>query len=245
MSNIDFLPRRLDRAFDRLAFPESAKALFAMQQGNPAYVNFWEDFVGTRSGTWPAGTPFAATVGTGTEVIGITQAVGGTMTLTTGGTSGNTAGQGLGLNWKGDNGVYFIARAKLDTITSSKIEIGLTDAVTDDGAVDVKATPTFTATDCAVFVRDTTENTTVAFVTNGGAVDGDADWSGTFEADTFYTFEIVVSDNTATGYINGQLVGSGGIEGGNALTPWFYVETLTTGTRTLTVDYVGCVGPRF
>lgn len=246
MSNIDFLPRRLDRAFDRLAFPEAAKALFAMQQGNPAYVNFWDDFVGDSAGTWPASANwgYPATVGTGTEAIAIGALENGALTVTTGGSSGNSAGQGVGLHWKGDNGIYFIARAKLDTITTSKFEIGLTDSLADDGAVDVKASPTFTATDCAVFVRDTTENTTVAFVTNGGSVDGDADWSGTFAADTYYTFEIVVQDDTASGYINGQLVGSGNIDGANLLSPWVYTETLTAATRTLTVDYIGCVGPR-
>lgn len=250
MSTLKFLPRRIDRAFDRLAFPEAAKALFTMQQGNPAYVPFWEDFTGTRSGTWPAGTPFAATVGTGTEVIGITQAVNGTMTLTTGANSGDSAGQGLGLNWKGDNGVYFIARVKLDTLASSKIEVGLTDAVDDDGAVAVKATPTFTATDCALFVRDTTEDTALTFQSNGGTSDANVDWSGTVAADTYITIEIVVDGPTGTtgdnasGYVNGQLVGTGNINGANALTPWFYVETLSAATRTLTVDYVGIVGPR-
>lgn len=215
-----------------------------MQQGNPAYVNFWEDFVGTRSGTWPAGTPFAATVGTGTEVIGITQALNGTMTVTTGGTSGNSAGQGLGLNWNGDSGVYMIARFKLDNVATAKIEIGLTDAVDDDGAVDTKATPTFTATDCALFVFDTTDDTNLTFVSNGGSVaDANADF-GALAADTFYIAEIVVQNDVASGYINGRLVGSGGIEGGNRLTPWFYVETLAAATRTMTVDYVGVVGPR-
>lgn len=250
MSTLKFLPRRLDRAFDRLAFPEAAKALFAMQQGNPAYVPFWEDFVGTRSGTWPAGTPFAATVGTGVEVIGLTQAINGTMTLTTGANANDSAGQGLGLNWKGDNGVYFLARVKLDTLASSKIEVGLTDSVSADGAVTTKATPAFTATDCALFVRDTTEDTALTFVSNGGTTDANADWSGTFGADTFVIVEIVIDGPTATtgdfasGYVNGQLVGTGHINGASALTPWFYVKTLTTATRTLTVDYVGLVGPR-
>lgn len=246
MSNIDFLPRRLDRAFDRLAFPEAAKALFAMQQGNPAYVNFWDDFVGDSAGTWPASSNwgYPATAGTGTEVIAIPAAENGTLTLTTGANANDSAGQGVGLHWKGDNGIYFICRFKIDSVSSSKFEVGLTDALNDDtGAVNNKATPTFTATDCAVMVFDTADNTLISFVTNGGPVDGDTDTIAA-AADTYYIVEVVVQDDQASGYLNGKLVGSGNIEGGNLLTPWVYVETNTTATKTLTVDYIGCVGPR-
>ena len=243
MADTDFMPRRLDRSFERLAYPAALKSL--LLANNPAYCYFWDDFVGTRTGTWPAGTPYAATVGNGTEVIGITQAVNGTMTLTTAGSSSNSAGQGLGLNWNGDQSIYFIARYHISDITNSKYEIGLTDSVADDGAVNVKqASTTFTATDCAVFVRDTTENTTTAFVSNGGAADGDAD-SGLADINsTFVIAEIVVQGNVAVGYMNGVQIGSGNIEGGNALTPWAYCETLTGSTRTLTLDYWGIMGPR-
>src|SRR3990167_10880645 len=168
MPATDFLPRRLYDAFSRAGFDsEPLRGLLALA-GNPEYVSFWDDFLGTRGGTWPASTPYAAVVGTGTPVIGITQAINGTMTLTTGANSGDSAGQALGLNWSGDNGFYFIARVKLDTLASSKFEIGLTDAVGDDGAVTTKATPAFTATDCALFVRDTTEDGEGRFVSNGG-----------------------------------------------------------------------------
>jgi hypothetical protein len=242
-----FLPRRLNTAFSRLAFPESAKALFAMQQGNPAYVAFWDDFVGTRGGTWPASTPYAATVGVNTEVIGITQAVGGTMTVTTAAADGDTAGQGLGLNWDGDDGCYFLGRVKLSRITLGKLEFGLTDAVNDDGAVAVKATPTFTATDCALFVFDRTEDANLTFITaKAGVVGANADWAGTFAADTYVIVEIVVQGDVASGYVNGQLVGSGQVEGGSSLTPWAYAETLAgaSATITATVDYWGITGLR-
>jgi hypothetical protein len=253
MPATDFLPRKLYNAFSRIgALGEPTKGLIALQ-GNPEYVSFWDDFMGTRSGTWPAGTPYASTVGTNTEVIGITQAIGGTMTLTTAAADGDTAGQGFGLNWNGDSGFYFIARAKMSRITLSKFEIGMTDAVNDDGAVDVKATPTFTATDCALFVFDRTDDANVTFVSNGGTADGNADASNfTLVADTYFVVEIVgrgatdtTGDNVA-GYINGQLVGSGNINGANALTPWFYTETLTGASAavTFTVDYWGCIGPR-
>ena len=251
MSDINFLPRRLDRAFSRLAFPEAAKTLFAMQQGNPAYVSFWDDFVGDTAGTWPASANwgYPATVGTGTEVIGPGALLGGALELTTGANADDSAGQAVGLHWRGDNGIYFIARAKIDDITSAKFELGVVAAVTGDtGAVATKATPTFQATigaNCAVMVLDTTDDANLTFVSNGGSIaDGNADATYTLANDTYFIVEIVVQNDTASGYVNGQLVGSGGIEGGTLMTPWMYVETNTTATRTLTVDYIGCVGPR-
>ena len=250
MPATDYLPRKLYNAMSRMAISEPAKALLALQ-GNPEYCSFWDDHVGTRSGTWPAGTPYSATSGTGTEVNGITQAVNGTMTLTTGANASDSAGQALGLNWNGDQGFYFIARLKINTITTSKLEIGLTDAVNDDaGAVDTKATPTFTATDCVLFVRDTTDDTNLTFVSNGGSIDAAADAGYAVVGDTYFIVEIVARGDTDTtgdnvaGYVNGQLVGSGNINGSVALTPWAHVTTRTTATRTLSVDYWGIIGPR-
>lgn len=251
MPATDFLPRKLYNAFDRAGWAsEPLKGLMALQD-NPEFVSMFDHFWGTRSGTWPAGTNYASTVGTGTEVIGITQAINGTMTLTTGNAGSDTAGQGVGLNWSGDQGFYFIARLKIDGTTNRKFEVGMTDAVNDDGAVAVKATPTFTATDCALFVYDTTDDTNVTFVSNGGTTDANADATAfTLAADTYFVVEIVgrgatdtTGDNVA-GYINGQLVGSGNINGASALTPWVYIEDLAqSAARVLTVDYWGCVGP--
>lgn len=176
MPATDFLPRRLYNAFDRMGLgSDPLKGLIALQ-GNPQFVSVWDDFTGTRSGTWPAGTDYAATVGTGTEVIGITQAINGTMTLTTGSNGSDTAGQGYGLNWSGDQGFYFISRCKLATrVTDVKFEVGMTDSVSDDGAVATKASPTFTATDCGLFVYDTTDDINTTFVSNGGGTDANAD----------------------------------------------------------------------
>lgn len=247
-----WLPRRLDKAFSRLAMPEYAKALLMMN--SPEYAVWSDHFLGSPTGTWPANTnwSYPATVGTGTEVIGITNAIGGTMTLTTGANANDSAGQAVGLNWSGDRGFYFLARVQLDTIANSKIEVGMVAALTGDtGSVNVKATPSFQATigaNCAVFCRDTTEDTALSFLSNGGTTDANADWSGTFAAATWYWLEVVghgptdTTGDNVTGYVNGTRVGSGNIDGSAALSPFFYVQTLTTATRTLTVDYGGCIG---
>ena len=252
MPATDFLPRSLHNAFSKTGWQtDPLKGLMALQN-NPEFDSYFDNFLGTRPGTWPAGTPYAATVGTGTEVIGITQAPGGTMTLTTGTGGSDTAGQGFGLNWSGDRGFYFIARFKMATrITNVKFEVGMTDSVADNGAVATKATPSFTATDCAIAVLDTTDNANVTFVSNGGTADANADWGGTLVNNQYLVVEIVGSgptdttgDNAAC-YINGQLVGSGNIGGDAALTPWFYIEDLAQSAATvLTVDYWGCVGPK-
>jgi len=121
----------------------------------------------------------------------------------------------------------------------------------DDGAVTTKATPAFTATDCALFVFDTTEDGEITFVSNGGTADANADATDfDIAADTFFVVEVVgrgptdTTGDNVSGYINGQYVGSGNITGASTLTPWAYVETLTTATRTFTVDYWAVVGPR-
>lgn len=48
MPAVDFLPRRLYNAFSKAGFAsEPLKGLIALQ-GNPEYVSFWDDHIGTR-----------------------------------------------------------------------------------------------------------------------------------------------------------------------------------------------------
>ena len=245
------LPRRLDRAFQNLGETSEAVRDILMLHGDPSHPSWYDHFIGDSAGTWPADANwgYPATAGTGTEVIALEAAAGGVLGLTTGANANDSAGQAVGLHWRGDLGFYFIARVKLDTLASSIIEVGLRSAVTGDtGAVDTKATPTFTDADCVLFVRDTTDDTNITFVSNGGSTDANADASYAVTADTYFIVEIVgggptsTTGDNVTGYINGQRVGSGNINGATLLTPWFYVETLTTATRKLSVDYGACVG---
>jgi len=242
MGDTSFLPRKIQTAFSRAAVPESVKALLTLV-GNPEYNSWWDDFHGDG-----LDARYAATVGTGTEVIGVTAAVNGTMTLTTGASASDSAGQALGLHWNGDNGVYFAAKLRVSSVATMKFEIGLTDDAgsTDEatGAVNDKALETFAATDCAVFVFDTNDDTALTFRSNGGTTDGNADSVYTVVGGTDFIVEILVSGNSAAGYVNGQHVGNGNIEGGNALTPWAFIMTRTTATRTMTVDWWLTIGPR-
>lgn len=245
-----FLPQRLDQAFRKAAFGAGAtnlKTLMAASIANPAYVVYFDDFIGQSAGTWPASGNwgYPATVGTNTEVIGIkANAVGGALAITTAATSGDSAYQYVGRHWSGTKGFYFIAKFNMTAITTAKFEIGMGDSVTRDNAIATKATPTFNATDGAWFVLDTTDDTNVTFITAAsGVVGANADWAG-LVAGTDIVVEIVGAGAQATGFINGQKIGSGAITASTAYTPGAGVVTRTGSTRTMDLDYMGCIGPR-
>ena len=247
-----FLPRNLRAAFNRLgsgAGADNLKNLLALH-GGPDYISYWDDFVGETAGTWPADANwgYPATNGTGTQVLAIgASAFGGTLTLTTGANSADSALQKVGRSWRGTEGIYYCARIQLDDITTAKFEVGLADALTGDtGMVATKATPTHTGTAYAVFCLDTNDDANVTFISAAAGVTGaNADWTGTLAAATYIDIEIVVKGAFCSGYINGQYVGGGAITATTLLTPHLMVLTRTTATRLLTVDYQGCIGPRF
>ena len=110
---------------------------------NAWYDNFTGDLIDDRY-------PAAKTNGTSAAV----SVASSQLTLTSGTDDNGYAGQGLWLTgWKGDNGIYFEAQLALSSLTTQKMEVGLTDAVDDAGAVATKATPTGTADDFAVPLR--------------------------------------------------------------------------------------------
>jgi hypothetical protein len=242
MANTNFLPSRLDIAFSRLAFPESLKTLIAMQ-GNPAYCAWYDDFLGDE-----VDTKYPANGGTGTQVVGITAAVGGTLTIASQGNQATDSGiqTGPGLHWNGDLGFYFIARAKISSLATVKFSLGVTDEQTDTGPINSKASATFNVSDLAVFSFDTADDTNLTLQTNGGTTDLNVDTTFTMVADTYTIFEIKAQDNHVSFYVNGRYVGGGAevIEGGVAMMPVFYIEQNDTAARTMTVDWMGIVGPR-
>lgn len=248
IGTVNYLPRRLDQAWSRAAFGGGSglKALVSSIPGNPAYSNWFDDYLGDV-----IADQYQADVGTGTQVIAVTNTLrNGQLVLTTGGTSGNSSGQAFAYAWRGTEGIYYHARAKLDTLTTAGFTIGLTDSGgnVDTGPIATKATPTFNATDCAVFAYDTNDDTNVTFITaNAGVVGANADISTAnagLAAATWFTVEIVVKGGFASGWFNGQYVGGGAITSTAALGPMAWVMTRTTGTRALNVDYQGVVSPR-
>ena len=164
-----------------------------------------------------------------------------------------------GLQFQGDHGALFVAYLQVDIITAVKIEVGFTDVQTDPGAVNVKATPTFTATDCALWVLDTNDN---AFWEGIAANNGDTSPMATVEAAIspvaatyeWLMIELIESDDTAnecavefSRYNAAGLRTYGPTIGGGAnpqgpnsnvlLTPWIYVEARNATSKTLRLDY--------
>lgn len=87
----------------------------------------------------------------------LTGAVNGQIRLTTGTDNGGRSDLSLGLHYRGDQGCAIAVRVASDVISSYKLEVGFTDVIsgTDAGAVNVLATPTWTATDAVVWAIDT------------------------------------------------------------------------------------------
>lgn len=245
---LKFLPTKLQTAFARHAAPESERSLLAMLDGNPAFIHYWDDFIGASAGAWPASQKWSypATVGTNTEAISqTTAALGGALTLTTSATSGDSAVQAVGLHWRGTEGYYALFRAKMNSIASAKFEVGMIDAVTRDQNINAKATPTFISTDGACFIFDTTDDTNLTFITvNNGVVGANIDVAN-FTMDTNnHIFEIVGRGGQVRGFVDGRDIGGGAITSTTPLSPYAASVTRTAGAKTILVDYMGCVGPR-
>ena len=165
-----------------------------------------------------------------------------------------------GLQMRGDHGAVMVACLTLDIITGVKVEVGFTDVLTDPGAVNVKATPSFTATDCALWCLDTTDNvyweglsanngTTSPMATVEAAISPVA---ATYE---WLMVELIPSDtgdNECTVAFRrftlaGELAYEGfggrgtnqGVNSNVLLSPWIYVEAWNGTSKTLSLDYFG------
>ena len=186
----------------------------------------------------------------------------GVATLETGTAGDSTASAEIctGLQFRGDQSCVVVACLKLDVITNVKVEVGFTDALDDAGAVNAKVTPTFTATDCAVWCLDTTDNayweglaanngSTLPMVTVEAAISPVAD---TYE---YLMVELNENDSAsnectvtfrrfdADGYLTYEGVGGRGTNqgpnGNVLLTPWIYIEARSAAEKIMTLDYFG------
>jgi hypothetical protein len=201
---------------------------------------FWGDAILTLY-------PAAKTNGTSAAVTFTEHNAYGYLEFVTGTDDNGYAGQGMGLQFKGDRGVLaeFLVTTPA-TITTLKFEVGLSDADDDAGAINLKTTPTLTATDTAVFVVDTDDDANIAFVTaKAGTATATQDIVA-LAASTTYRFAVRVEGDSVSGYINGKLVGSGTIEGGNALTPWMFCQARAgTASRTMVLNKWRCIQPAY
>lgn len=238
MSDINRLPRNWAKAMRNAANASEAVRNILMSQ-DPAFEVVYDHFLGDALPTkWAA----AKTNGASAAVT----VAASRLTCTSGTADDGYAGQAFGLFWSGDKGFYFENFTGLDTLTTSKIEIGVTDAVDDAGAVNVKATPTATAGDFVVLVRDTDDNTELDLISlkSGGAVTANAENVYTVVGGTYFRSEFRGQNDAVAVFVNGGNVGSGAIEGGTAITPWVFAQSRAgSASRILTSEYWIMVGP--
>lgn len=244
MADTDRLPGNWRRAMN--AFASASEAVRQMILiGHPDWETVYTHFLGDAlTAEWAT----AATNGTGAAVT----VASSQLTCTSGTDDNGYAGQGFGLFWTGDAGIYFESEQALDTLATSKIEIGLTDATADAGAVNVKATPSATADDYCVFVRDTDDDTALDLHSrlDAGTASSDATDTHTVAAGTNFTTILVAQNDVVSGYVgstysNVAVVGSGSMQGGDNMTPWWFAQARAgTASRILTVEYAVITGPR-
>jgi hypothetical protein len=227
-------PARYARTFE-----DFDGAAVALSSTIPATPGAWR----SRKGSDGQAVDFTVSAGNGGVAIG-----------TIGDTTASMAVAGVqldqGLNWKPNQGeLYFEARVKMSAIADISVFIGLTDQV---AALEMPIhsaasanTITTNATDGVGFMFDTSMTADTWWLVGvANDVDATAQNSALVPvADTYAVFGIEISSTgVATFYYNGTAVGTamtGACTATVALTPVVAgFNRTTTGTPTLTVDYI-------
>ena len=142
------------------------------------------------------------------------------------------------LGFYGDNYCAVAVKMCVDNVATVKMEVGFTDVTTDSGAVNVLATPTFTANNFVGWVFDTDDTAYWQCVgvkaTNGATKIED---SLAPVASTFETLIVVVEGDNAKFYrldseskcTYESAWMTDAIEGGTQICPWIFIQ-LRTGT---------------
>lgn len=242
MSDITRLPGGWRRAM-RNAATASEAVRNTILVNHPDWHAVYQQFLGDAlPGEWAA----AKTNGSGAAV----SVASSQLTCTSGADNDGYAGQPIGLFWKGDWGIFFESEQAQDNVTSSKLEVGFTDAIADAGAVNVKATPTATADDFCVLCLDSDDNAEFDIISeldNAGTAAGAQDVFTVVAGSNFTTQFVaqndVVSVRVGSAAGNIAVVGDGAMQGGDLMTPWVFSQTRTTASKILTVEYMICVGP--
>lgn len=183
---------------------------------------------------------------------------GGTITGNTGTTdNGFHSIKGL-LAYFGDNNCGMEIRFKQDAVTGHAVEMGFTDALTDDTlpAINDIDTPTITngAVDVAIIVKDTDQTlTTLAFVTDGNTADFNTTKTnlGTQDltAATYMTGRVGIAGDAAYCGLYGAdgellqfashgIATASSVEGGDAVAPWFISGTRNTTDKITDIDFI-------
>jgi hypothetical protein len=220
---------------------------FELQAWN---ISGWEDdFQGDLFSSGAAPGMYQSTAsGTASATAAVsTGVVNGAALLDAGTDNSGRSDLSWGLHYQGQLNAIYVARFKVPVITTRKFEIGFTDVIsgTDAGAVNVKATPSFTATDCAVLVLDTNDDTNLTLVgAKAGVAASVADFSTALVADTYYYFGVSLFDDNARGFIlnaDGVFLEEKIIEDCVTetvlLTPWVFVQNRAANAGSMTLDW--------
>ncbi len=177
------------------------------------------------------------------------------------GNDGDAALISVGENWSIDNRPVMLARLEPnDNITNSKFEIGFIDADANLGAVLLKATPTSTAADYCVIIRDTDDDTSIDMVVDGttptiSSTNKVAGTHGvTYTLNSMHNFMIAMNElDEQYFWVNGSLGGSlrssaagAGVGPDNDVTlaAWCTVVNRTGSRHSVRLDYIKVLAER-
>jgi hypothetical protein len=242
---------------------ELAKFLYPFAWRDTVFIN--DDFTGAVLDTtkWI----IAKIASNGTNFINTsTQLANGTITGITGnGAAADHVNIRNSLVWLGDNNCGVEMRLKIDNVDDIEWQMGMTDALTSytstPSMLNDIDTPTFANgfADGAFIGQDTGQTlTTMAFLTDGSTASMNATKTNlgtrTFTNATYLTLRVQLAKtasavSTSFGYVldaNNALLESashGGtiasqIKGDVLLHPIFYIQTLTTASKTVDIDYI-------
>lgn len=225
----------------------------ALSMNNPAYVGFFDDFIGFAGGTAvPLGWTNNAT-GTGTQVYGALGSFGGVYTVTTGTTANDYEDYALAANFKSENGwMFFTAKFTLSSVAAVTAEVGLTDALTETGGLvfsDHSASGVTAVADDAIVVAFEAAGD-ANYVVNSVAAGGTPqtlDLGTAPVASTYIQVDFAInSDGDAFIYLNDAYIGrlDVAVTPTVLLTPFFSVKTTTTAGKAISVDWVGVTASR-
>ena len=159
------------------------------------------------------------------------------------------------MTYRGDLNAFIAVRLQLDAITTVKCEVGFSDAIDDTGAVNVLATPSWTATNAAVWAFDTDDAVTTTWQILGVAAGTAAtkNTAATFGtrptpvAATYETLMIELRDGVAK-FRAASAAGdityesdwmASAITLTTNLTPWVFVQSRAgSAARNCDIDYV-------
>ena len=167
------------------------------------------------------------------------------------------SGAGTSLSYRTDLNPIIAVRLNLSAVTSVKCEVGWTDAESDAGAINVLATPSFTASDAAVWIVDTDDtalwqgvgvDTAVAATKQEPTSDEVGPTAATFETLIVALREYDSTDRVAAAkYVRLNSAGNrtyesdwitGSLTSNVLLTPWVFVQNRSATQRLCDIDYI-------